>query len=278
MKSVIVAVLLALLIPLSAYAEKKKLRICYENVEYPPFTFGSDDVPNRPGYMVDMLKLAANASGAEAVLHRLPWKRCIRSIKRGEMDGMFGAIWAKEREAWSVYPKNDDQSANTSLHLIKIIYPIYVKKGSKLRWDGKVLSGVKNGVAAPPGYVAQKTLMGMGVYPDKKIHITDMERGIRMVSLNRIDGYVVNQTSGDQVVADLGLQSEIETLPKPFTHDFLYLAFSQHFFYSNRKCAKAIWHKLAEVRDTYSETFLENYKKGQHSAFKAPSSLYENDC
>lgn len=278
MKSVIVAALLALLVPLSAHAEKKQLRICYENVEYPPFTFGSDDVPSHPGYIVDMVKLAVNASGADVVLHRLPWKRCIRSIKRGEMDGLFGAIWAKEREAWSVYPKNDDQSVNTSLHLIKIIYPIYVRKGGKLRWDGKALSGVKNGVAAPPGYVAQNMLMEMGVYPDKKIHIPDMERGMRMVALNRIDGYVVNQTSGDQMVADLGLQSEIETLAKPFTHNYLYLVFSQHFFYSNRKCAQGIWHKLAQVRDAYSETFLENYKKGQHPAFKPPPSLHQNDC
>ncbi|MCL9782401.1 transporter substrate-binding domain-containing protein [Vibrio sp. S4M6] len=273
MKCVIAIALLSFAIPLYAAAEKKPIKVCYENVELKPFILGTKTIPAKPGYIVELVKLAVEASGAKAVFYRKPWKRCIHNLKHGEVDAIFAAIRTPEREKWASFP----DSAHAEQYLLKVTYPIFVNRKSNLKWDGQQFHGVKYGVGAPLGYIARQHLMEMNVYP-KGVHHLNLERGMRMVALGRLDGYVINQTTGEQLVQNLGLDEQVTTLSTPFMYEFLHLAFSKPFFQKSKLCAEQVWHQLALTRQTYGEKLLNSYKNGSEFTLTLPKSSYQKGC
>lgn len=250
-----------LLVSFSAYSEKKQIKLCYENVELKPFYYGTDKIPEKPGYIVDLVELAVKSAGAQAILYRQPWKRCILNVTRGEMDGLFSVIKTPEREKWAEFPTQKQSGS----YLLKISYPIYVKRGSHLTWSDNQFNGVRFGVAAPPGYVARNTLIEKGVYPKGEQDL-DLSRGLRMVALGRLDGYVVNKTTGDKMIEQLGLENQITTLPTPFIYEYLNLAFSKPFFEENKECSEKIWQQIETIRKKHGKDLFNSYQSNSNSA------------
>ncbi len=141
-----------------------------------------------------------------------------------------------------------------------------------MEWQS--IHGVKFGIAAPAGYVARKLLVEEGIYPKDGTNL-DLARGLKMVAMGRLDGYVVNKSTGDKTLKELGLENSITTLPIPFMYSYLHLAYSKPFFSTNKACAEQVWNQIAVIRNEYGDKMLSSYQMGSkavHVESEEPSS------
>ncbi|OPX56391.1 polar amino acid transport system substrate-binding protein [Oceanospirillum multiglobuliferum] len=234
------------------------MRFCYENQEYRPFLVATDDHKTRLGHngaLPDLVIETTRSLGIQAEFVNYPWKRCIALLQSGEVDGIFAAIWQKEREEWGVFPKRNNQ-ADERYSLWRVQYDIYTSKNSLLSWDGTAFSNIKSGVSAPLGYIAEQKLKQMGVLSRNSYVPSE---GLRVVALNRLDGFVVESNIGDHIVISQAIQADIKKLSIPFMVADWYLPLSHQWVKAHPKLAQAFWNKLAEVRAQKAEVLHKQY-------------------
>ncbi|WP_159084649.1 substrate-binding periplasmic protein [Dongshaea marina] len=252
--------LFLLLLGTSTAHAGQEVRICYESAEHKPFMMGQGErIPSPPGILIDLISMAFEGSELEPRYFRRPWKRCMREVRENRMDGFFATIWTAERDKWAVYPRTAKGKVDRRLFLWDVTYPVYVKRGSTLNWDGKSFTGLKVGIGSPPGYVATQRLKKMQVYA-RHIHLPDAERGLRMVAMGRIDGYVLNRITARGLLPELQLESELTTLDPPFMQSLVYLAFSKEFSQHRAGKLREIWENLRRVRLDHSEALMSRYQ------------------
>lgn len=250
----------SLLMPIPTYASEAiaQMRFCYEDQEYRPFLVASSDhqtLWGRNGALPDLVIETTRALNIQAEFVNFPWKRCIALLNAGEVDGIFAAIWQKAREAWGVFPKTGQQP-DSRYSLWRVQYQVYTHKDSSLTWDGKSFSNIKTGIAAPLGYIAEQKLKQMGVL--SRNSYTPNE-GLRLVGLNRLDGFVVESNIGDHIVHDLNIQDEVMTLPTPFMTADWYLPLSHQWVSRQPELAQRFWQKLAEIREARADALKSQY-------------------
>jgi len=89
--------------------------------------------------------------GHDVEIVRLPWKRCMDSLGKNQVDGVFGASYKEKRQKFGVYPMaNGKHDGSKQLHPDS--YSLYVPKGSNLSWDGDKFINLTGKMGAPMGY------------------------------------------------------------------------------------------------------------------------------
>lgn len=243
----------ALLTPLSAMADPLPvLRICYELQDSMPFwAAATDQNKPRPGLLLELIQPAAEQAGLRLEFQRQPWKRCILQLQQGQVDGIFAAIWQPERDSWGQFPGRDTQR-NTPVQrdyrLWQVDYPIIARKGGTLNWDGEHFSGTRNGLSAPLGYVAAQQLESLGVLAKPTY---SAERAIKLIALDRLDGYVLERQIARNYIRTADLQTQLVFLPKPLLSADWYLPLSHQFYSQHPELAQRFWQALAEQREAH---------------------------
>lgn len=235
-----------------------KMRFCYENQEYSPFIIDSRGHPTTlglNGILPDLVIETTQRLGIQPEFVSYPWKRCIALLKTGKVDGIFAAIWQKDRDEWGVFPKSDQQ-ANPRYSLWSVVYSIYANPKSNLKWDGTHFTNVRSGISAPLGYIAEQRLRKMKVLSPNS-HTP--QEGLRLVSLNRLDGFVVERNIGDHIVHLLDIKQNIKVLPIPFMTTDWYLPLSHLWVKNNPSLAQKFWETLATVRHQTGEQLQRQY-------------------
>ncbi len=105
-----------------------------------------------PGIMIEEMRFIAREANIRVKYKRVPWKRCLSLLKIGKIDGLICGSYKKEREKNGVFPKNSDGKPDPSRRFSDSTYYLYVKKSSKLKWDGKKFSGSKVRIGAELGF------------------------------------------------------------------------------------------------------------------------------
>ncbi len=77
-----------------------KLKFCVEDTEFPPFNYfqridGEKGKSN--GYDIDLLKLVFEPLGIEYEVIALPWRRCLKEVNEGIIDGVMSASLNPQR-------------------------------------------------------------------------------------------------------------------------------------------------------------------------------------
>lgn len=244
----------------SEYTRPEQLTFCYENQDYLPFVRHIPDgsvSKGQNGVLPDLIIATAEQLGISIRFVSKPWKRCQVLLKAGEVDSIFAVIWQPEREAWGVFPKRSGQP-DERYRLWRVDYKIYTRKDTELSWDGVRFSGVKMGLSAPLGYVAEKKLEQLGV--NSKTNFLPAE-GLKLVSKMRLDGYVLESSIGDYLVQSEGVRDEVAPLPHPFFYADWYLPFSHKLFNRYPQVVKRFWHELGNVRERHGESFKAHYRQ-----------------
>jgi polar amino acid transport system substrate-binding protein len=241
----------ALLSPLSAMADPLPvLRICYELQDSMPFwTLATDQNKSRPGLLLELIQPAAEQAGLRLEFQRQPWKRCILQLQQGQSDGIFAAIWQPERDTWGQFPGRDTQRnipVQRDYRLWQVDYPIIVRKGGTLDWDGEHFSGTRNGLSAPLGYVATQQLETLGVLAKPTY---SAETALKLIAVDRLDGYVLERQIAANYIRTAGLQEQLGFLPKPLFAADWYLPLSHQFYRQHPELAQRFWQALAEQRE-----------------------------
>nr|WP_246433934.1 transporter substrate-binding domain-containing protein [Spirochaeta isovalerica] len=240
--------------------------IAYEDKEQPPYYLGNGSgVPGSdPGIAVEMvLQLERKIDGLTIELVRLPWPRCLYSLKNNQVDGIFNASYSKERLEIGWYPTVDgtlEGPVDTSRNITVISYSLYTKAESGLDWNGSVFTGISQlSLGAPLGYsiVSDLKLSGYRIF-----EFQSTEGGFLMLERNRLDGIVVQDITGDSILRkNVRLYKDIVKVTPPVATKEYYLMLSDNLVGRNRSLAEQIWSELASIRNRHLSELEDKYSR-----------------
>ncbi|WP_432453675.1 substrate-binding periplasmic protein [Agarivorans sp. QJM3NY_29] len=79
------------------------------------------------GILIDVINEAFNRAGYTVEIQLMPWARCLKSVKSGDVDGIFSAYLTDERQEFMSY---------TSEVLITQVQAFFVSSNSTVTYDG----------------------------------------------------------------------------------------------------------------------------------------------
>lgn len=239
------------------------LRICYENQDLMPF-FAAVADHGQPGHglLLELIQSAAQQADLHIEFQRQPWKRCILQLEQGQSDGIFAVIWQADRDSWGQFPGRDAQTnapVQRSYRLWQVDYPIISRNGGPLAWNGTQFSGLKNGLSAPLGYIANQRLESLGALAKFSYKV---EVALKMVAVDRLDGYVLERQTARTYLRKLGLQTQLGFLPEPLLKADWYLPLSHQFYRDHPELAQRFWQALSDQRELRAEELTRRYLAG----------------
>jgi len=215
------------------------LRYCYESRELlPHFSGNSLFVPKEsPGAAIEILQQLDQLTQSVTITYiRAPWKRCLKDLASGEIDGLVGSF-SNARAEFGVYPiKNNLPDINkafsqSSTCLIQL-------NTANINWRGnpseKHTSII---IAVSSGYQIISVLHEYGY---NTYETTSEEQAYKLLYNKRVDGSIsscINKT----------LREDIEILQPPLSINYGYLIFSQPFYRDNKEHAESLWDNLKAI-------------------------------
>lgn len=254
-RSVLAAAALPALIPLiwrthPASAEPSEeagpLHILYDVQANPPLICGTGSAidPVRPGLTIEMLRMAAKRADIPIQFTRTPWERGLYLIEAGEGDAIFASSYVEARTRYGVYPMRDGHP-DPRRKLFDQSYRLYVRAGSGVSWDGKILSNLHAPVGATTGYAVVPVLRAMGVAVEEEpSHIANL----RKLAAGRLDAYAELDTHIPPLLRSNEAEFHgIVALSPPVLTKPYYLMFSKTFYGKMPEIAGRFWDAIAAV-------------------------------
>ena len=233
------------------------VRAAYEDKPLPPFYMGSGAEPDpvAPGVSVELLREAAAAAGIEIQFVRLPWARCLKSLKSGEVDAIFNASFKEERQEAGVYPMVAGKP-DPARRIANLSYMLYRLKDGPVSWDGKAMGGLDGGpVGIQAGYSVAEDLARLGLKPEEA---ADTVTNFKKLASRRIAAVAQLEVAGDSVLGRGDFPTIEKAQPPLVTKDY-FLMFSHQFYDSRRATAEKLWAKLAEMRERRAAAITAKY-------------------
>jgi two-component system sensor histidine kinase EvgS len=119
-------------LPCSGFGEKIEITVGGDH-NYPPYEFLENETPS--GFNVELLKVASNLAGYNAVFRLTPWDKALMDLESGEIDAITGVYYSEERS----------QKFDFSLPYILVSSAVFVPDDSDAD-DLKDLEGLRIGV------------------------------------------------------------------------------------------------------------------------------------
>ncbi|AUN98808.1 hypothetical protein DOM21_06955 [Bacteriovorax stolpii] len=220
-----------------AHAENVTIRICNLDTGFPPFTNTKGT-----GKWQTLIKKTFSNLNLTAHFQYIPRERCLLKMRRGDIDAIFAAP-SDKRASYMAFPKlkNGKHDANKAVDIL--VFRVYKKKNNPLDWDGKKFENLNDKtIGAQKGFNTIDDLNNLNVKTDGDL-VATAEQNIMKLNLNRIIAAVVEETQGDQIIKEKGL-NELVKLPIVFGSATVYLAFSQSFYARNTELAEKIWNNI----------------------------------
>ncbi len=228
-------------LPLSA----TELRLCSEYEEYVPSVLYPKGDGSEGESIAQRVEKAAKRIGLEITISRHPWKRCMKLVEQGDVDGLFPIIATNSREERYRFPQ-DGQG-----YLLRVDYPLFVLRGGAFdRDDTKTLlvgqQGLNDdlyrllkqkGLAAPYGYVMRQRLMAAGFQGPDSI---EPRLGLRQVREGKLDGYAIEREIGLTLLRLSGIDNVVPTR-YPLERATWHVAFNRDFYRINREAVDKFW-------------------------------------
>ena len=228
--------------------EKLRLHFAYSTSEQPPYIYGnSKDIPENPGRVVDMLKSLEQAiPGTEIEFVRLPWKRCLKYLDWGKVDGIFNASFIPSRLQNGVYPMKDGLP-DPSKQLVTISYGIYTLEHSPMSWDGEKFFQLNGLVGVNRGFSVIPDLQKMGISVEE---VDSVSQNFLKLKLGRIKAVLAQNVTAQSVLKKDKRFKGIKKLAIPFKTKPYYLMLSHQFVKKHPKISERIWKEIQKIRET----------------------------
>lgn len=230
----------SLLLPLLAPAQA--LRFCAEDENSYPWM-----LKHRPGLNQIMIELLAADLGLSIVIERQPWRRCLRSLSEGLVDGAFKSSFSVERMAIGHYPMRDGK-ADVQRRMLDESYHLYRLRGSAVDWDGQRLQGLEGAIGAQAGFSIVQQLREQGLPVDDATKVPEAILG--KLRLQRVGAAALQTQQGDHLLRlDPLLGAAIERVGPPLVSKPYYLMLSRQLVARDAQLAERIWDAVARVRE-----------------------------
>ncbi|GEM_PF-1142006 len=264
---------------LSAKAQDVTFRVCVDEQNTPPLltsappstdlsSVSSKTEINNPasGLLIDLMGYAINDLNLTLEVVRYPWQRCIAKFKSGDMDAIAGLVWQKEYEEWAVFPMQAGHP-DDNYRLWNANYSIYVAKDSKIQWDGVNFDGLDKGASAPQGLFIENSLKYLQAFSSKLYFPAD---GLRLVSLNHLDAYVMETAQGRALIKQHALEGQLKELAIPFADTSWFVPVSSKWAAKNPDLTQQFWQSLKQARIEYGPFLMESYEPRYSSLSPVP--------
>lgn len=224
-------------------ADKPIVKACYEDEDSYPWV-----LKDRPGLNILMLKMVEERLGSKIEMTPLPWRRCMLSVKNGEMDAAFKISYSTARATeLGNYPMAGDQP-DASKRMLTLSYSLYRLKGAVVDWDGKLLK-IKGSVGAQAGFSAVEQMRSWGIKVDDGVASPDTN--LKKLLLGRFDAVALQTEEGDfRVENNPEFKAKIERITPVLAEKPYFLIFSKQFTAKHPEHVNAVWDTIGQVRES----------------------------
>lgn len=228
----------------SVFANTAPIRLAYSTTESAPYQLGTGyEISNPPGVSVEIIQQAATNLGLTIVLERLPNRRVLFHLKKGDVDGVFIFSHNAQREQIGVYPtkgKKPDQSK----HIAQLSYYLYQLKELPTAWTGENFADQQIVVGALAGYAIVSELIRQGIDVQE---FNSKEQLYKMLVSGRIDAVAAQDFTFDPFLKNQHKKQVIK-LAHPLMSKSYYLIFSHQFYQQHPQIAEQLWSEVVKVR------------------------------
>lgn len=235
------------------------LIFAYQDSDNFPYQIGSgSQVPNNnPGIAVEQIQQMAEQLGLTIKLIRVPWKRGLKLLQQGEVDGLFSASYKKERILYGLYPTAANGRVDNQKRSYANAYTLFTHKNHPIRWDGKHFNSQTYRLYAPLGFSIVDDLRqkGMQVEETRSILVK-----LKQINQGRGDGIVLLSHSGfgflNRYADEL---KNLKAVQPDIVRKDYYLMLSHQYVAERPKQAEQIWQQMAKIRhsDYFKARYLE---------------------
>ena len=228
-----------------------EVSICMENLAFEPLITGNDEVNfNNPGLAIEIALQAAKKTNIKLNFTRRPWARCLNLVAKGKINALLPSVLTETRALTYQFPANQND------YLVLSPYHIFYSKDSQHSAFYEALTKASNkgqltvpelnyGITASYGYVANDLLADLGLLSN---HYYNADIGLTMVAKNKLDGYVLMKTIGQQKLDQLALKEQLKITEQPLLSEKLYIVFNKEFYENNSQLIKSFWQQLRIAR------------------------------
>ncbi|KAB1440915.1 substrate-binding periplasmic protein [Pseudodesulfovibrio senegalensis] len=246
----------------SSLCEQKGMHLVFENQPYAGYICGDGyTVPkNRPGLAVELITMTAKRLGIALSLERMPWKRCLYTVRSGQADGIFPVSQNRDRSRFLAFPSEAPGQPKTTMALCNRSHSFFTLKQSRISWDGMELRNLGSApVATGTGYTFIHTLDSMGIrhveFPTQSECFEKLQQGL-------VGAVATLDDMGQSVLAEHPeLLRNVVKLSPPIGSNHYYLAFSRNFVRHNPALVQRFWKTMyavarskefSSIRNTYA--------------------------
>ncbi len=222
--------------------ERLPLKWCFEDAPALPWT-----LPDGTGLDIELLKRVEKKLGEHFVLTTKPWKRCLEEVRRGGMDGAFGAAYSEERRTYGVFPHRPDGAPDAARAFHVDRFQVFLRKDSQASWDGKQLRAPQKGVLVQRGYVVADMLRAQGL----EVHefTNSAQDALRQLALGMVDVAIIRGMETEHLLrSDARLAALISQPPIPYAVLPMHLFVGTAVYARDPGRIEAIWAAMGVVR------------------------------
>jgi polar amino acid transport system substrate-binding protein len=237
MKFVLIFVLSSLM---ACAVQAAGVTLCVSDRPAAPLTF-----PDHEGQAQYLARQAMRAAGVEPSFVVLPWRRCIESVRAGQVDGVLGVQAFHTYKDFVRFPLRNglpDRAFSVGVDTWVMVTP----SGSGVRWDGKALHGVTTPVSYPAGVnVVRQSL------DDLNIRNVDSAKTalqlMQMLKAQRLQAVVMRESDAKGFLAQDEFKS-LQILAPMFLVSDAYLVFSNGYAQAYPGLVAQAWEAIRRIR------------------------------
>jgi len=199
--------LILLLISSFSFAQDKVVKLCED--PWPPWTIGEMGESPIGGFAVKIThKIFERIKGAEPNMQLLPWKRCLRDIELGRMDGYLMALYTEERAQYLIV-SDPFLTSRALLYYLVSKYPKGIKWKTFNDLSPYVIGDVIGYSTSPEWDEAIKN----NIFTAEKVK-TD-ELNFKKLLKGRLDLALFNEQIANEFINKFGAEDKVDYAKKP---------------------------------------------------------------
>jgi len=234
-------------------AQAADLNFCLLDDNIYPVIDRTNADKGKPGVWVEFGHAIARRMGLTLKVHYRPGRRCLREISEGTLDGILGASYVEEREAFGAYPMKDGK-LDLDKSTLSLTYNVYQNRGAKIIWDGTSLDKTTP-IFAPLGWSVSKHLKKMGA---NVRDIPNPKKMFEMLKRGRVNHMATLSGLADIILESGKYPGIIKTEP-PIRSKPYYIMLSRQFLKTKPKRAQVFWDTIPVVKEEELEALLAKY-------------------
>ncbi len=205
---------------------------------------GPDLDPQRPGWQIELFRLAADKAGVTFRFQRMPWVQALERVRKGETQAAFNSSYKEDRAVYGVYPSRDGK-LDEDRATLRYTYWLYTRPGSPVTWNGVALGGLSNPLGAERSSAIVPVLEKQGA---EVIEVGRYQDILSMMMDGRVDAIAGFEGNVETILqANPQEYRGITRHPVPLLRRTGYLMFSKAFYETNTALVERIWDAIGEV-------------------------------